>query len=133
LNSLRFFSKWSLDLEQSSTFFKMFNSLGNWYIRTIVSNKTIREESKESIILMALHNRYTRNLTWNVLVVCKDGKIFSIFRNLITWKSWSKPLNNVSMIVSFNIDSINVILEEVTMITFRQKFWLAIYAKVNLN
>ena len=77
--------------------------------------ETIGEECEHGIIFMTLHHTHSRYFTWDECVVCENINIASVFRDLIGWQFRTKPLNDISMIGTLYINSINIILEEVTM------------------
>jgi len=82
---------------------------------------------------MTLLYTYSWNFTWDEGIISENINIASIFRNFISWHFWTKPLNNVSMVFTFNIDCINIVLKEMSMF-FNWKFcWGIILAKVYLN
>lgn len=98
-----------------------------------MADETSREESKEGIVLVALHDRSTRDFTWNKFIVSQLSKIIPIFGNFVTWQAWTEPLNEISVVLTLNVNGINFILIEMAMILLWKFNIFAILAKVNLN
>lgn len=54
-------------------------------------------------------------------------------RNLIRWKSWTEPLNKISVCWTLNINKVNITLEEMSIITLWNFNILIILTEINFN
>lgn len=82
---------------------------------------------------MALHDSRPGNLTWDEYVVGELGKVVSHLGDFVTWQTWTEPLHDISVILTLNIDCVNFILIEMSIVFFWNLNILSILAEVNLD
>ena len=98
-----------------------------------MAHEAITEEGKEGVVFVTLHHGCSGDLAWDELMVGQLGEVAPVFGDLITWQTWAEPLNDISVILSFDINSINLILEEVAVLLLWKLDVLAVLAEVHLD
>jgi hypothetical protein len=99
---------------------------------SFVNDESGWEEGKETVVLVTLHDCKSCDLV-RMDSTSEEVSILSVLANNVRCKSWSEPLDNKSMVFSFNINHVNFVREEVTMTNCREFFWLFSVASDQVN
>ena len=91
------------------------------------------EESEERIILMTLHDGGPGNFIWGKFIIGQFSQILSVLRDFVTWLSWTEPLNQISVILTFDINSIYFVLVEMAMVFLWKFLVLSILTQVHFD
>ena len=81
-------------------------------------DESIGEEIQETLILVSSVNSHSGDIGWIEKTVSKQIHVLSERGDLVTGKSWTNPLDKISMI-TLDINEINLIFEEESMADFR--------------
>ena len=102
-------------------------------IWSIVADESIWEKGEKGVVFVALHNASPCDLTGYEFIIGKLSKMISELGHLVAWQAGTEPLNEVSVILSLNVDGVDFILVEMSVIFFWKFNVFAIFAKIDLN
>lgn len=124
-----------MDSEETTFCLNLLEPLGNWLVGAVVADEAGREELEQGVVFVPLHNCHSQPICWPVFASSEIGHEPSIFRNFVGSKSWAKPLNKIAEAASLNINEVDFVLEEMSVVTRWNLSWfLFIFvAKIDLN
>ena len=127
------FSKWTLNSIHAAVALNLGQPVSDLLVATIMADEAVGEEGEERIVLVALHDGGSGDLTWDELVVGELGDVLAVFGNLVAGQSGAKPLNDVPMVLPLHIDGIDLVLEEVPVLLFWQLDVLPALAEIDFH
>lgn len=98
-----------------------------------MAQESVVEELEQGVVLVALHDCKSCNLMWRVNVVGELSQVVSKSRHLVSGKSRAAPLDEITVVLSLDVNGVHFVLEEVAELSGWDLDVLAVLTEVDHN